>query len=157
MRRLARRPDAKSVRVKKSKSTKAGSAPVTKFKVRCSKVRGRSHRTSLTVAQHLHTLIVKESDKADKVRAVSIAIHADSTASPIFAAECVNSPGCAAPDARSVEGRGHRQDSGAEEEGVSGDRRSTARLVPAGAGLSPASDFLHRTGVLLLRLCCVPL
>jgi len=51
---LARRPDAKSVRVKKSKSTKAGSAPVTKFKVRCSK--------------HLHTLIVKESDKADKLR-----------------------------------------------------------------------------------------
>ena len=91
LRRLARRPDAKSVRVKKSKSTKAGSAPVTKFKVRCSKVRGRSHRTSLTVAQHLHTLIVKESDKADKVRAVSIAIHADSTASPIFAAECAGS------------------------------------------------------------------
>ena len=71
MRRLARRPDAKSVRVKKSKSTKAGSAPVTKFKVRCSKVGGRSNRTSLTAAQHLHTLIVKESDKADKVRAVS--------------------------------------------------------------------------------------
>ena len=69
--RLARRPDAKSVRVKKSKSTKAGSAPVTKFKVRCSKVRSRSAPTALTVTQHLHTLIVKESDKADKVRAPS--------------------------------------------------------------------------------------